>query len=122
MLYDPQAMCEGELGPAPPFPPMRVLEVQWTRALSLLYTLLLEGCSSLGSPTPTVLRVDKGVPFPVRNCGFHIKGLWALLGSFFMVSNFHRLDLQITTKLVLHYHIYDEASAEIGLKIGLRLI
>ena len=24
-----------ELGPAPPFPPMRVLEVQWSRALSL---------------------------------------------------------------------------------------
>ena len=31
----PSSVVWSELGPAPPFPPMRVLEVQWSRALSL---------------------------------------------------------------------------------------
>ena len=30
-----------ELGPAPPFPPMRVLEVQWSHALSLVREVAL---------------------------------------------------------------------------------
>ena len=29
------------LGPAPPFPPMRVLEVQWSRALGLVCEVAL---------------------------------------------------------------------------------
>jgi hypothetical protein len=32
----PSSVVGSELGPAPPFPPTRVLEVQWPRALSLV--------------------------------------------------------------------------------------
>ena len=31
----PSSIVWSELGPSPPFPPMRVLEVQWSRALNL---------------------------------------------------------------------------------------
>ena len=43
----PSSVVRSELGPAPPFPPTRVLEVFWSRALSLVckvvqYTLHTE--------------------------------------------------------------------------------
>ena len=37
----PSSVVWSELGPAPPFPPMRVLEVQWSRALSLVCEVAL---------------------------------------------------------------------------------
>ena len=37
----PASVVWSELGPAPPFPPMRVQEVQWSRALSLMCELAL---------------------------------------------------------------------------------
>ena len=38
----PSSVVWSELGPAPPFPPMRVLEVQWSRALSLVCEVALK--------------------------------------------------------------------------------
>ena len=37
----PSSVVWSELGPAPPFPPMRVLEVYWSRALSLVCEVAL---------------------------------------------------------------------------------
>jgi hypothetical protein len=40
-LVGPSSIVWRELGPAPPFPPMRVLEVYWSRALSLVCEVAL---------------------------------------------------------------------------------
>ena len=37
----PSSVVRSKLGPAPPFPPMKVLEVQWSRALSLVCEVAL---------------------------------------------------------------------------------
>ena len=37
----PSSIVWSELGPAPPFPPMRVLEVQWSHALKLVWEVAL---------------------------------------------------------------------------------
>ena len=37
----PSSVVWSELGPAPPFPPMRVLEVKWSQALSLMCEVAL---------------------------------------------------------------------------------
>jgi hypothetical protein len=42
----PSSVVWRELGPAPPFPPMRVLEGQWSRALSLMCEVALCGMVS----------------------------------------------------------------------------
>ena len=38
----PSSVVRSELGPAPPFPPMRVLEGEWSRALSLVCEVALK--------------------------------------------------------------------------------
>jgi hypothetical protein len=43
----PSSIVWSELGPAPPFPPMRVLEVYWLHALSLMCGVALNSWSSL---------------------------------------------------------------------------
>ena len=61
-----------ELGPAPPFPPMRVLEVLWSRALSLVREVALNcvktGLSPLKTPWPTNL-FQMAVGLPPIPCG-----------------------------------------------------
>ena len=40
-LVGPSSVVWSELGPAPPFPPMRVLEVKWSRARSVVCEVAL---------------------------------------------------------------------------------
>jgi hypothetical protein len=40
----PSSVVWSELGPAPPFPPMRMLEVYWSWALSLMCEVALKTC------------------------------------------------------------------------------
>ena len=42
---------KSELGPAPPFPPMRVLEAYWSRALSLVWEVALMSPRKLREPS-----------------------------------------------------------------------
>ena len=40
--FGPSSLVWSELGPAPPFPPMRALEVKWSRALSVVCEAALD--------------------------------------------------------------------------------
>ena len=70
----PQAYCEGgELGPpAPPFPPMRVLEVNWSWALSLVCDVAL----SVKQLSARFLGITGWDPCVCKSNRLHVDILW----------------------------------------------
>jgi hypothetical protein len=57
----PSSVVGSELGLAPPFPPMRLLEVNWSRVLSLVCEVALTVCAMIGENQQ--LLTDEPVEF-----------------------------------------------------------
>ena len=67
----PSSVVGSELGPTPPFPPVRLLEVQRSRVLSLLCEVALTVCAMIGENRQ--LLTDEPVefeskPLEVQDC------------------------------------------------------
>jgi hypothetical protein len=62
----PSSVVWSELGPAPPFPPMRVLEVYWSRALNLVFEVALRDWEPVTITIQTLSLVGKAELVQVR--------------------------------------------------------
>jgi hypothetical protein len=62
----PSSLVRSELGPAPPFPPMRVIEVYWSRALNLVSEVALRDWEPVTIILQTLSLVGKAEPVQVR--------------------------------------------------------
>ena len=113
----PSSTVWSELRPSPPFPPMRVLEAYWSRALSpvceVALSIITENIStkqfvSVGvwAGRRSMMLLENWECWPLKSCGFYCTALW--LGYLILTVNnqkTHGVSL-MSTGVVVRIYIY----------------
>ena len=70
----PSSVVWSKFGPAPPFPPMRVFEVYWSRALNLVCEMALSFCKFLTFDTQKLAHTKMHIIWHAQLRNWHV--LW----------------------------------------------